>query len=86
MPKLLKLGCALKFIPPEHKYLACILIMILRMNTLSKNIATRAEKILVLVLLFSKLLNHNYRLKQTSLSKNLLKNKVLRYLFHCSDL
>ena len=50
--------------------LAAILIMILRMNGHRKNIP-------VLALLFSKLLNHNYRPKQISLSKNLLKKKVL---------
>ena len=43
--KLLRLGCELKFISPEHKYLAGILITILRMNRLRKSIVTRAEKI-----------------------------------------
>ena len=35
-----------------------------------------------LPLFFSKLLNHNYGNKQTSLSEIYLKNKVLNYLFH----
>ena len=47
---------------------------------------TRVEKMLVLALLFPKLLNHNYRPKQISLKKNILKNKVLSYLFHHSRL
>ena len=41
---------------------------------------------LVLPLPFSKLLTHNYSAKETPLSKNLLKNKVLSYLFHRSGL
>ena len=64
MPKLQSfktLRCGLKFVSPRHKilsYLADILIMILRMNGLRKKY-TRVEKTLVMVLLFSKLLNHN---------------------------
>ena len=65
--KLLKLGCELKFISLQHK-LSCKCF-----NDIENK---WTQKILVLALPFSKLLNHNYRPKETSLSQNLLKNKT----------
>ena len=86
--KLLKLGCELKLTSPRHKILSisCRYFNYDIENERTHKKYTCPEKILVLVPLFSKLLNYNYRPKEISLSNNLLKNKVLSYLFSCSRL
>ena len=86
--KLLKLGCELKLTSPRHKILSisCRYFNYDIENERTHKKYTCPEKILVLVPLFSKLLNYNYRPKEISLSNNLLKNKVLSYLFPCSRL